>query len=756
MKKITTSSVLLSCATSLLSAATVAESDAHAFQLEEIIVTAQKREENLQDVPIAITAMTQEQLEIKGINDTNSLADSVPNLFIRNVVSTDLSLAIRGVTNNQASNVGIDNTVGTYMDGVFFTAGVGALFELGDIERIEVLRGPQGTLYGRNTTGGAINLISARPSGEFSGKLKAGLGNKHLQTYGATLNTPYLGEANQGLGQIAARFSFYSRERDGLTKNVQQNLSPTELPIADFSEFGVQDRLGGHLAVDWEIRNNLLVTYDYIKSTMDERPAFFQLIDLVPAANEPNFANYATEEFESRGSANHPVFYDGDVDAHSLTVTWDISDNLTVKTITGYRETQADEMLDLDGSATDIYANHQLTDANQFSQELQLLGNYENFKYVVGAYYFSENSEMKRMQRVAIPSFGLYINRRLGGKADNRNHAVFGQLDWDVTDKLTLTLGARHTKETKQMDRYIEGGFTPVRERFGTPFGLVRDDISFSDPDFSLQFPDADYSNSSYTVSARYTIDDDLNFYARYAEGFRSGGYDGSTADPVAAGITFDPEYIDSYEIGVKSNLWGRRLQVNAAAFYNDYTDIQLGVFDGTLSLTENGGRVDLWGMEIEAIAMLTERLRMGLTYGYLGYNIKEYDQGVNGDVSDEAKMTNAPEDSYNISFDYRFPEFEFGQLDFFLNYNYSSGAHVLSVTRQGTAPNSKSDSRRVVDARLQLSGIEMAGGDLVVSLWGKNLANTEYFDMVIDFSSYRSGRLGEPRTFGLEASYTF
>lgn len=290
--------------------------------LEEVVVTAQKREENLQDVPIAISALSSSDMEALRITDTNSIAAQVPNLHIKQGVGADMSYAIRGLSNNHNANIGYEGTVGWYMDGVYFGKGMATLFDLGDVERIEVLRGPQGTLYGRNTIGGAINLVSARPSGEFGGKVKIGVGDENLVETAISLDLPSIGTEDEGLGTLAARVSYSSRERDGFTKNVPSlSLSPADAPAGTFSRFGDMDREALHVALDWNISSAFSVSYDYISSSVDDTPRLFQLIDTTPGVREPGFEDYAVTGFPSKGVNNGNVYFNAEIDSHSVIAT---------------------------------------------------------------------------------------------------------------------------------------------------------------------------------------------------------------------------------------------------------------------------------------------------------------------------------------------------------------------------------------------------------------------------------------------------
>lgn len=422
---------------------------------------------------------------------------------------------------------------------------------------------------------------------------------------------------------------------------------------------------------------------------------------------------------------------------------------MTLKSITAQRDSETDELIDLDGGAVNWYQNDTVWEHEQFSQELQLLATLDNLRLVGGLFYFEEETEFYRMQSFI---HGFFM-RHLGGKGNNENFAVYGQADWDVNEDWTLSFGARYTDETKDMDRYIQT-LAPL-----TPFGAIPPD--YSNPTNAHSFPDVEFDDTSIMASAAYNINDDAKVYVKYSEGFRSGGYDGATANVIAAGTPFDSEELASWEIGLKSTLFDGRVQANVAAFFNDYEDFQIGVFDGSVSITDNAGEVEIRGVELETRAAFTDKLGGFFNYGFLDYDIKKYDMGgAIGDVSDRAKLNNAPMHSYTLGFDYNLAKTEIGSIDLLVNYVKSDGAHAISISSSGAAPNSKTEDYELLNARLTLSEIALGSDmNMTVALWGKNLTDDSYYDNIIDwggFGGFRSGTQGWPRTYGLEATIEF
>ncbi|MBK7251869.1 MAG: TonB-dependent receptor [Gammaproteobacteria bacterium] len=718
---------------------------ADAGVLQEVLVTAQKRVENLQEVPIAITAIDARALEVQGVTDTDSFAKSVPNLHIKQGTTGVITIAIRGVSNNDPGNPGFENAVGMYLDGVYAGKAVNSLFDLDDVERVEVLRGPQGTLYGRNTIGGAVNFISKRPSGELRTTVKLGLGNEDLRTANISVDLPAIGTADEGLGTLKARLSYFLRQRDGFTRNVQQNFVATARPIAPFERFGDVDRQGVHAAFDWQPRSPVLVSYDYTRFKADDHQRLMQVIDVVrPGTMPAGFESYIPSGQPSVGSANENPYFETASDTHSLIIGWELSDTLTLKSITGYRRMESLDGQDFDGSNVSYYESKRDYDGTQRSEEVQLVGSTRQLKYVLGLFWFDEEIDSLRVQQFTNATFERDNNSYL----DNSNKAIFGQIDYTpaALERLTVTVGARYTEEKKDMARYLRNWLG------GTGTFQIRD------PGPNLLLPTLKFSNTSFMLSPSYRVTDDLNVYFRYAEGFRSGGYDGQASSAASAAVPFKSEKLKSYEAGMKSRWLDNRLELNAAAFYSDYTDMQLTSFTGTVSATLNAGKASIDGAELEAAAVLSERLRANLSLAYLHYKFDRFDLGpVIGDVASRARLNNAPRYSGNLGVDYDFPSLGFGDLSLHVNYNYQASAEAIAIKTNGDAPNSRLSPRGLLDAHLALSrAMRGERAKLQFTLWGMNLTDREYFDNVIDFGGFRAGTLGWPRTYGASVAVTF
>jgi iron complex outermembrane recepter protein len=599
-----------------LCAAVLAASQALAQgALEEIVVTAQKREQSLQDAPIAISAFSSEALEQQGISDVRDISGFVPNVQINSSPGggTGATVAIRGsVTINPA--VTWEPTVGMYLDGAFIGKNLGGIFDVADLERIEVLRGPQGSLYGKNTVGGAINLISRKPSGEFSGSLLAG-----VEEFDSTSQT---------------------------------------------------------LTVDYELCPN------------------------------------------------------------------DILGEASLKYIANIRDLDFAQSLDNDGTPYGLFHSAIDEEYTQQSHEVQLTGSHERVNYVVGVYYFEEEADAYNPLQPLNSFFGPLLNRNAYG-LESEQIAVYGQADWRppvLDDRLTITLGVRWTDEEKEV--YISHPDDPV------PFAGQNDDS---------------FTNTSPTVIFSYELADELNVYAKYAQGWKSGGFNGEAGSIESFNRGFGPEEIDSWEAGFKSRWLDNTLQVNGAVFYNDETDIQLSVFvpSGALpiSVIENAGQSEKKGFELEVVYMPTADLQFMLNYGYLDSEFKEFlefDPATGGtiNVADQRFTQYTPEHTFNAGVEYTMLRASYGELTARLDYSYNDDYTPYVTPAQKAV--SDIDGYGVLNGRLTLADIPAGDNKLQLALWGKNLLDEEYRLNTVPFGPFAVSFFGNPRTYGLDATYSF
>ncbi|NHO66107.1 TonB-dependent receptor [Aestuariicella hydrocarbonica] len=689
--------------------------------LEEVVVTAQKREESLQDTPISLSAFGAQDLENKGIQTLDDLQANVPNLQLTphpNSATTP-RVFMRGVGNND-DQITQDPSVAVYLDGVYVARSQGLSMSVADIERIEVLRGPQGTLYGRNATGGAINFITARPEiGEWGFKQEVSLGNRHSQRLKTMLNAP-LGD------NLAARLSYLNTEKDGFINNQG----------TDVDHFGDQDRDAWRADLLWQPTDKLELRYSYDRSNIHDSPALIARVDLHPQFTPtPSAAGEFVRDLQPNDITS---------DGHNLTITYDLNDHLTLKSISAYRALDSFTNQNYHAglyAPLPLFTSTHTTDQEQWSQEIQLLGDAwdSRLEYIVGLYYFNEEGVDNDDTRKPLSDEVSF------GEADIKNTALaaFSQATWTpnvLADRLRITAGLRWSQDKRS---------ATLEER----------DITLSSgavTDYPKGVGDNTFTNVSPSLVVAYDLTDNINLYAKVVDGYKTGGFNTRASSIDFFNQGFDPENLRSYELGIKSELLDNRVRLNAAVFTSDYEDLQVNVRsdggDPTKTDVLNAGEGKVQGLELDVTALLTEGLTLNLSYGYLDADYEEIVDATGSDIADNFRFTNAPKHSYTVDLNYDFPALSFGQLSAHIGYTWQDEKYTSS---------SVDDEKYIVDdygllnARLSLSDVAFAGGNLRLALWGKNLEDQEYytahFGLVVPSAVY-----GEPRSYGLDLIYEY
>lgn len=720
----------------IISATAVAQSTQGYSMLEEVIVTAQKREQSLQDTPISVSVLDNSAVEKLKISNLLDIAHAVPNLDIRQTTngSSGARIYIRGVGVNDHV-VTLDGAVGVYMDGIYMARNSGLAFDVTDLERIEVLRGPQGSLWGRNTTGGAINLITKKPSGEFGFKQSLDVGNYDYLRSNTQIDFPKIGD-------VSTKISLLHEEKEGWVSNQGAGVN-----------FGDKDNQGFRLAVRWTPTDVLTVDYAYDYAQSEFGSAYYQ--NSTPFDPAFSAVPFSTDRLEKATPSTNYRASEYDMNSHSLSVAWNLSDDLTLKSITGYRDLEQRNYTDNGANAvsTRLFSNDPFNvDQDQISQEFQLLGNAldDALHYTLGLYYFQENGKEFNSDFITAallpPPLPPLLEVKLYDRdleAKNTAKAAFGEVSWTpgLFDKrLHLTAGLRYSSDEREIDlEQVEGLFTP---------------------DFTAQAKD-DWSNVSPSFVASFDLSDDSNVYFKYTEGYRTGGFNGRGSSVREAVTPVDEETLVSLELGLKSEWFDRRLRVNAAVFRNDYEDIQLTLIDpvgppGSL-LRINAGEAEIDGVELDLTAVLGEGLELRLSYAHLSSEFVEVIDPVTGlDISDGYVTVASPENSFNIDLEYRFPRTSLGELSADLNYAWKDEREIEPLLAQGVEP---LDSFGVWNGRLMLSDITVSSsGSLAVSLWAKNISDEEYqldgFKLTTTGSTLLT--YGEPRSYGLRFDYEY
>lgn len=689
--------------------------------IEEVIVTAERRESSLQHTPIAITAMDSETLLDRGVTDFEGVIKVTPSMsYTPYPTSTNtFTVYMRGTGVQDVGQITIDTAIGLYQDGFNISRAQMVTFDLADIERVEVLRGPQGTLYGRNTTGGAINLISKKPDGEFGFRQELGFGSNGRFRSLSVLNLPKW-------NGLSTKLSFLKRTQDGYTKNRGSG-----------NDFGEEDQMAGRLALGWDVGGPFTADYFYEYGDLDSTPLYYTNAALVGVI--PGYTNRGKPARHSYRAIDLPES-PGDFQAHGLTVAWVVNDSLTLKSLTGYREISVAYNQDY---AEAFFAGFRSLDdirSHQFSQELQAVGSTLDARidYVAGLYWFKESG--RHFQNIlitnALPgSAPLLLDKDRYVTTESRSQAAFAQLTWTppvLDDRLGLTLGGRFTRDERSADRRL------LTTYFGFPIaqepapGLINsNDLS------SSRF------NPSFTANFAWTPD--VNAYLRVATGYKAGG-SSESVNVGQFGITFGPEEVTVYEAGLKSYLFDRHLRLNVAAFISKYKDLQLffNTDPGDLSvvLGLNAGKATIRGLEMEALWQPIDTLSFTLDYAYLDANYDEvrapagtiFDPAVNTaspyqvgeNVSRLFSTGYAPENTVNLGASWTFLRRQHDEFTAMLNYRWEDRTYHSSGAGPGV-PNHEMTSRApfgLLDGRVSWNTELAKGGRLRVDLWGKNLAD--------------------------------
>lgn len=717
--------------------------------LEEIVVTAQRREQRLVDVPIAITALSGSALERRGVTDVQALEGFTPNLQISPTPgnSTAAQLAIRGgVTANPALTW--DPAVGIYVDGVYVGKTQGALFDLVEIDRIEVLRGPQGTLWGRNTLAGAFNIVTRKPSGDASGSAAVQLGNYGARGGRLSIDLPTIGQAKINL-------ALATQQRDGWIDNAVTNYPTPPGRKASTSELNNIDNKSARLAVDLPLSESVNVAYRGDYNDIDQNASHSQLYRSLL----PFLTPYVSTSRQDKATVDGPSFERSKTQGHSLTLEWRINENNTLKSISSKRKLTWEDGLDLDGSPLDIAHTQRLSDYDSSSQEVQWIGQNGNINYVAGLYYFDDDGFTDNPQAFFMefgPGAGVQFKSQYG--FTTKAKAVFGQIDYKINDQWSFTAGLRYTDEEKTIDRCagLVGIFDYV------PCG-TRAKTSFSDT----------------TPLAILTWQPNPSFstYLKYSEGFKSGGFNGEAGDPsnpipvniAQAQTPYSPETLRSSELGAKWLFADNRGYANVALFNNDSEEMQLSIFEAkgaANSSIKNAGEANVKGLEIELGWQFEQGTRLQLALGKMDGEFDRYiDRGV--DVAFNRSLPHLPETTLGLSLDAALGTIfgaearllvDLTSMDDYTLYPYP--IVVAAATDPASVGSALANDTRVpaydlVNARLSFDGIRLGSNRIDVALWSKNLFDEKYLQNMIDFGpgfgNLTQAYFGMPRTFGIE-----
>jgi len=705
--------------------------------LEEITVTARRREEGLQDTPVAITVVTASAIEHRGIGNLAEVGNLAPNLSISSTTafsgSTSTAVVFMRGFGQTDFTLTTEPGVGVYIDGVYSGRSLGALLDLGDLDRVEILRGPQGTLFGKNAIGGALNVITKRPEMADGLSAKAEItGGRFNRIDGrATINLPISESA-------ALRISGGSLNRDGYADRVFAG-----------DELGGRNTLVGRASLRWTPGSDLdiLVVADGTQTRGDsiattltgltdgqfiapgataplpQAGGLAGIQSTLPASTPPlTFANFATNDPYVSGGIG-PNYSDDDIWGVATTIEWRFAEHLSLKSITAYREVDSRFGRDaynlpfqFTSGTTDEYSQ------DQFTQEIQLQGLSfdDRLNWVTGIFYLQENGE--NLNRVffnsaslppftGVPPTSPIVTLISGGKVDNISVAGFAQGTFDMTEQISVTAGLRYSYEKKKFDTR---GFQFIEES-GL---LLAPQVVLVDS----------YNDWSPRISMEYRWTDNIMTYASFSTGFKGGGFvqrvfPGSLLDFLNPGTPFEilpygPETADVYEVGLKSELLDQRLRLNTAVFFTDYDDVQLTTRQGFTPQTVNGGKVDIKGVELEFEAAVTSRLLMSGTAGYLDAGFEDVDPNADG-ITVDTKLPYTSKWTLGLSAAYTFPITAVSDMTFRADWNYRTAFFIQAVNELIT--------RQDDYAVLNLSATYDFNERYSIQVGGKNVLSEEY-----------------------------
>lgn len=642
--------------------------------IEEVVVTARRREEGLQSAPIAISAYTGDSLDYRGVTQLDQIAKFAPGLTLENNpsfggASNSAAIYLRGIGQKEFLPT-TEPGVGLYVDGVYVARSVGAILDIVDVERIEVLRGPQGTLFGRNTIGGAISVVTRQPEigGDVQGSIGASVGNDSLLNLNASIEGTLSDTAAARLTVALFNQDGYVQRADGidlgdddtLTARLAVNWQPTDALSGQISVDMTRDRENGPamqlIGIDFTDLSQLAgvvaappppMAFIHNVTTAALGPGqpcaatntAGQGVTSNPASANCYDSRYIGADGQNEGTA--PAFSETDLLGFAATFTYELSDSLTLKSITASRSLESQFARDGDHSPHRISQFHDDLEQDQFSQELQLLGSAEKLEWILGAYYFNEDGFNENTLDFTVSNF------RSGGSFDNEAWAAFAQATYDLTDALHLTLGGRFTDEQKS--------FTPDQIIYQNYYAGFSNLVPADNPLAALDAPflqagerilpllekDIDISEFTPMANLAFDLSDDIMVYLSYSEGFKSGGFTQRVFPPIVAPFTapagtpdidliptYDPEFVEVLELGFKGTFMDGRVRVNGALFTTDYEDLQVQVFNSVAPVTQNIGEASIEGLELEVVASPGNGWFAEASLSLLDANYDEIDTG--------------------------------------------------------------------------------------------------------------------------------
>lgn len=742
-------------------AGTAPQDSTAATSSDDIVVTAQRREQRLVDVPISVSAVNEAALDRAQVRSVADIATIVPNIQINQTIGNTFGplITLRGLSPAADTSLARDQPVGLYVDGVPIGKSTGAAFDLVDLERVEVLRGPQGTLYGKNTIGGAVNLVSRRPTGEFGGQIMGSYGS-----YGQ-----YIGRMAVDLPEVAGfsvKLGVVTKGTNGYYRN-----------SATRQNFGEQDMWAGRADVLWRPVDGFSARYSYDITDSVGTPSILAVTapGSTPFANTLTAPYIVTKRTRTIG-AQSALRSDFRTTGHALTLEWQPGlGDLTLKSITARRTAFTNSASDFDGTPVDLLRIVLRNDYKQITQELQAIGTVGDFKYTLGAFYLDDDYDVFNPRwNFQFGGNAFDVSERSGG---SKSYAGYGQIAWTpsaLDGNMTVSVGGRYTREEKRATELLlsnsayrtnpaadaSGVFarnpdgTPVT-RSGQPAAGARPGAGGIGPSDLIPLENRGvWKRFNPEFNILYKFAPEISVYGRVATGFKSGGINDTAATNSAFLAPYNPEKLTSFEGGVKFAGFDQRLRLNVAVYHSIYKDFQAGVFVPALVTTNiiNAGEAKFTGVEVEGSIRPVRNFTINFGGGYVDARYTDFVLPDGTDVTKAYVVPLVPKWNYQIGALHRL-DVGFASLETNLNYSWRSG----QFTRITADPVSKLPSYGLLDGRIALTGIDLGkGSTLEIAAWGRNLTDKKYLANAINLTVLTLSQFGDPRSFGGEVRVRF
>ena len=738
--------------------------------LEEVIVTAQKREQSLQDVPVAVTAFTGERLVESGIRDFFEVSNIDPALIVgKSQTSTTATFSIRGVFTS-SQNFGLESSVGLYVDGVYRARQSAMINNLVDVASIEVLRGPQGTLFGRNTPSGAVSMFSVRPDFDGEGFIEATGGEYDLMAFNGAKSFTLIDQ------KLAIRATGFSQERDGFIDVIG---------IGD-EEVDDRDRWGGRLQALWlpsdtlsvhviadysEINEICCGVGNYVNNFTSQQ---------VPPGGTPNLGTDNNVVAIGGTVIDQSDFFDYEIASSflpesenedkgiSMQIDWEL-ENFDFVSITSYREFDSYDRIDGDFYDIDALVRTNDAEQTQFSQEFRISNETDKYTYVAGLFYFEQDLDALVDTIVGEDTGGLLgvpdflfpaggFSRNVS-EQEHESYAVFGQFDYNITDNWIVTLGGRWTKEDKDMSNVF------TEENAGLGF-------AFFPPLAPRADVDEDIDDDQFTGTAKlsWVPTDDMLIYVSYGTGYKAGGIN-TDRIPETIDVVFDSEDSESFEFGIKAEFPEQALRVNLALHRTDTDDLQTISFQGTGFALQNAGTAETWGGELDLLWQPLNNTTVTLAYAYNDAEYEDFENGDcwvgtpfhttlpdpndNGDGSCDRSGGDLSGNPENVVVTSVRQDFQFSNnLTAFLYGEYIWFDERM--TDVNNDPLKLADDYDIINLR---AGLVFENWDLEVTAWGRNLGDEDYTNTIADAVAQPGRMIGyfnEPSTWGVTLRKNF